>query len=564
MPQFDYPLILAALIEKRARAQDRDFDRYRTAWHVLRRNETTAERVLEHYGLADADPVAFLHRVLEEGPFAGKGWIRTGAARGCAQYLAGSLPARSEISCAFDGALPVAVELALAGFCAEFECESGPESELFRLTAGLAEVCGPGKINLRPLKGTFANLPSFIALEYNGRSTADAAPAGFGSLSEILSAFMSERTLVYTSSTLLWQATRDAELLREELVQKKLLAAVVKLPFALSSSPVYGSALLVLNKGNVAGSVRFLDYSDVKVRAGESNAWEIPFDKVKTDGTEAAGSGEDEPESDPRRIGLFLADALYYMRKQSKQNQTAGQSVSFKKLAENGNLLDMKRYGSRTANMITALLAPVDGVRKALPLSEIADISRALMITDDGRGPAYKEVMQGDIDKFGFICEPKKQIRTETDLGNRRARQATLRPRDIILAVRGAAGMVGYALAPSEYTIAGQQFVIIRPKKAFAESFPPSFLFRYLRSAFIQDYLKSRNLGEKLPRLKMGDIESIPVIKPSQEALREDQARFERQIEAREQILKLEQTIRGNELDSMIFDVSGDDGLPRF
>ena len=543
MPRFDYPLILAALIETNDPRKSRDYDPYRTAWRVLHRQQTTSHEVLEHYGLKGTDLRAFVRSVFEQGPFADKGWIKTGAAASCARYLEGVRDGNNEFFCGFDGAFPVAVELALAGHDVDFACESGPENELFNLVAGLTQLCGRGRIRLQSADMIESGKPSFIALEYNGRATGEAPSGSF--LRELLTRFRSDGTLVFTSSTLLWHTTRDAELLREELVRRQRLAAVVKLPYALSASAVYGSALLLLTEHNDTGSVEFLDYSGLKLKPDESNAWTIPFEELGAD----SDSGSEPADDGSVQYDLLMAHMAESWKKDSRKNQT----ISFAKLASNGNLLDMKRYGSMTADGIASLLTPRDGNRVAYPLSEIADITRALTITDEGTGPAYTEVMQGDIDRFGFISGASKQIRTATNVGERRARQAALREQDIVLALRGSAGMVGYVLQTEERMIAGQQFVIIRPKKDLSKSFPPSYLFRYLKSGIIQEYLKTRSLGEKLPRLKIGDVESIPVIKPAADTLRADQVRFERQLKARAEIHERIKTIRDNELSTSIF-----------
>ena len=562
MPQFDYQLILAALVarnldsdpedasQKWANRREGASEALAAAYRVLNAQDRTADAVIELYGLQDADPLEILHKVFEDGPLSRKGWIKTEAARSCAMFLTDHGSHRTETFCVFDGAFPVAVELALAGTQVGFACESWRDSDLFTLAAALTNIItdgSGGKIILLPLEELWPGLPSFVALEYNGRATADAVPSGF--FAKVISRIYSDKVLVWTSSSLLWQATRDAEQFRDMIVQEKRLHAVIELPFALSASPLNGPALLILGVKNSSRAVRFYDFSDVKLRGDESSSWPIPFDAVKT----PQQSGVRDLLTDFSDQTMANDSMSRLIKKLPKLPKPDERWISFEIVNQNGNILGVKRYASSSASLLSRLTSQSEGL-PTVQLSEIADITRALMIKSEATGLAFMEVALGDIDRFGFVFNAKKQIRTQTDRDIRRARQATLEDEDIILSVKGGAGTIGFVLDPEGDMIAGQQFVIIRIKTEYRVEFPPSYVFRYLKSSVMQDYLQSRKLGEKLPILKMSDIDAIPIIKPTEEFLQKDKDRHTAQLRYCGELFELEKKIRDCELDLKIFE----------
>ena len=95
------------------------------------------------------------------------------------------------------------------------------------------------------------------------------------------------------------------------------------------------------------------------------------------------------------------------------------------------------------------------------------------------------------------------------------AEKQLLQPGDILLAVKGNLGSIALVSANcGSNWIAGQTFVIIRPRQAIISS---EFLYRYLSSNLIQAYLATLATGAAMKIIKAGDLSDLPVELPSAE-----------------------------------------------
>jgi type I restriction enzyme M protein len=127
---------------------------------------------------------------------------------------------------------------------------------------------------------------------------------------------------------------------------------------------------------------------------------------------------------------------------------------------------------------------------------------------------SFRQVTWRDISEAGYVIEPPHSIVFE-DKQIAQVEKQRLQAGDILLAVKGNLGHI--ALVPEECPsnwIAGQTFVIIRPRKAVISSV---YLYRFLSSDLVQAHLSSIASGTGMKIIKSGDLNAIAVGLPTTE-----------------------------------------------
>lgn len=132
-------------------------------------------------------------------------------------------------------------------------------------------------------------------------------------------------------------------------------------------------------------------------------------------------------------------------------------------------------------------------------------------------GKLFIEIGGRDIDPSGKVRieEPRKELQV-AGRTRKRAEQQQLRPGDVLLISKGSIGRV--ALVGNDCGdnwVAGQVFLIIRTQERGLMK--PEYLYRYLASPMVQQYLEEIASGTGIPILKANDINNLPVPVPSPE-----------------------------------------------
>lgn len=185
--------------------------------------------------------------------------------------------------------------------------------------------------------------------------------------------------------------------------------------------------------------------------------------------------------------------------------------VSQGEIESNDFDLSVNRYVMGDA---TQKMADLENAR---PLQDVAEIVRAQALKSEEGGTHFIEVGGRDIDTSGQIRieEPPKELHV-AGRTRKRAEQQQLRPGDVLLISKGSIGRV--ALVGSECGdnwVAGQVFLILRTQeRGLMRS---EYLYRYLASPMVQQYLEEIASGAGIPVLKANDIKNLPVPVPSPE-----------------------------------------------
>ncbi|WP_206835087.1 type I restriction-modification system subunit M/S [Marinobacterium iners] len=155
--------------------------------------------------------------------------------------------------------------------------------------------------------------------------------------------------------------------------------------------------------------------------------------------------------------------------------------------------------------------AAIDALEDTVSLDGVADIIRAQSLKSEPAQPSepdsYIEVAIKDIDESGQLCSPDKCIKVDQKQ-QKRVNSQRLKAGDILLAIKGTVGRVAL-IGDNCGTnwIAGQAFVIIRPKKTVSGI----YLYRFLSSDLVQQYLAERATGVAMKMLKAADVADIPI-----------------------------------------------------
>lgn len=498
--------------------------------------ETVAELRNEHYFMdpfssaqdvrqqldTGMSPIDILQSLLENQK-GGQLVLRKSIAQSCADHLAAAdNPSGQPILCCDYSAFPVVASLLQKGLSVDWHLHQ-MHPAVKDLLSKLAQIIGSGRLAIKDLEerrsmlairdrtnGAFA-LPrgydvGFYSLPISLTPTLDQASADE----------LAPSSLIVHAAEILWSNKQPYQNFREEIVNNHFLQNVLLLPPGCTCLSMIQLAAITVSKRARSDNVLFADFSDEKVGKKDS-PWQIPFDK--------------------------LPDISV--------------PVPVRELIDGGYLLDVKRHVMASSKELQTMTSG-DNVM----LKDLVSITRAQSIpvakTITSSCIELKEVLASDIDDLGIIRSPKKVIHVDRH-GATRAFNAWLKRGDILIAIKGSVGKIGFVQneladmteipTTKEKWVAGQSFVKVRIKPSQANKLTPEYLFRYLKSPQVQKYFESRSLGVAIPMIKMADIEALPVRLPTASILQRETDRHNKQLSIRNEIDQLQQQLKSYELD---------------
>lgn len=273
--------------------------------------------------------------------------------------------------------------------------------------------------------------------------------------------------------------------LREELVRDNVIDIVIQLPDQTLLGTTIPPVLVVLDKKRQQGdSITFVDASRLM---------------------------KDDPTQSTKKLQL-----RYDFWEKLNQivinpiNEATCRQVSQSEIESNDFDLSVNRYVMGIATQ------KINSQKSTHPLNEVAEIVRAQTLKgEEGEdGKLFIEIGGRDINASGQISiqEPVKELNV-AGRTRKRAEQQQLRPGDVLLISKGSIGRV--ALVGNNCGnnwIAGQVFFILRAKEHIVR---PEYLYRYLSSPMVQQYLEEIASGTGIPILKANDIKYLSVPLPS-------------------------------------------------
>lgn len=418
------------------------------------------------------------------------------------------------IFCCSENSLPVL--LALSKYDVQVDLAiSLTHNTMINLIIELIKLIGRTRLNVFNLNWNFKSVINLPEKSYEvGFYSLPMGMREHWLLSQENFNYLATHSMILLEPAVIWSSKPDLVQFRKMLVEKGYLRSVIQLPLGVLSSLSVSPTLLLLNKSQVTDKFLLADFSSEKLLKNK-DTWTPSFDTL----------------NDTKAL-TFIDE-----------------------IRRNEYVLDPKRYESGDGSLLSIL-----NQRNSEPLESIADITRAQSIPvskkmDSFDVETFSEVSTSDIDDVGFVSKPKKIIQVDED-GKRRAFQAELHEGDIVLAIKGSIGKVGFITENTFLDdkgnrcrcVAGQSFVIIRLKPYKQGEYSPEYLFRYLKTKIVQKYFESFSLGTAIRMLKMSDVTNLPVKIPSWSELEREKELNEDQIRIKRKILELQDKLYQSEM----------------
>jgi type I restriction enzyme M protein len=311
-----------------------------------------------------------------------------------------------------------------------------------------------------------------------------------------------ERAVIAVPNGLLFSPGAERAL-REDLLAKRQIEAVIGLPAALLPNTALSFSLLVLNRNKTSDRIVFVDGSQETLfkKDGKGRAVLSGWEQIAT--TVLLGSEE-----------AFSC------------------IVSVDDVILNDAQLQVTRYCKRSEDeAVEALLAQYPNRM----LAELVTVLRPLPISSDEGTVPVMEVGPADFPEFGYAHIPGREIRI-TEAALAKGQRQFLRPLDIAITIKGSVGRV--AIFPPEIDVgesagwvAGQSCLVLRVEdRAIID---PRVLFSFLKSEIGQIQLRQIVSGASVPLIQLRELEKIRIPLPE----RIEQART---IETFERIVEIE------------------------
>lgn len=318
------------------------------------------------------------------------------------------------------------------------------------------------------------------------------------------------RIVTLCTHGLLFRAGSDYDL-RYSLIKNGWVDAIIQLPSGLLFGMGISLNILVLDKHRNSNDPIFFYDADRENLLEKTNS-----------------------RNQPARLVHWqkIAEAV-----RQRKSSEFGQLVSRETILENQCNLSVRRYISDPAAQY------IQQLPNTRPLSGIATLIRSQVFKEDDVTSAdeFLEVGLRDIALSGEITPPNKKLNLSGKVRDK-AMQLKLLPGDILLSIKGNVGQVGIVGEQcGNNWVAGQIFVVIRPNREYLQ---PAYLYRYLASPVVQQYLSLRSEGSAVPILQATDLNNLPVPVGSSEEQANVVQTHVNILAAYERILGLEKTIQ--------------------
>jgi type I restriction enzyme M protein len=273
--------------------------------------------------------------------------------------------------------------------------------------------------------------------------------------------------------------------LREDLLHKKQIEAVIAMPAGLLPYATIGFTVLVLDPRGGHDTVRFVD--------ADTNAFRKFTSKARCQ-------------------LIHVSSMINEVREQTESEYAI--SIPVAEILKNDNQLQVSRYVIPSSRKkVQALLA----TSKNASLESIVHSIRPLPSSADAEmGIQAYEIGAADIPDYGYIAKPGRVVMVDEVAAKKNTAQF-LRPFDIVLIVKGTVGKVGIvspnvpAAGPGGW-VAGQSAIVLRidPNGLL----DPRALAMQLRSPLGQELLAGRVAGATIPMIQIRELMRMQVIIP--------------------------------------------------
>lgn len=294
------------------------------------------------------------------------------------------------------------------------------------------------------------------------------------------------RAIMTAMNALLFSAGAERSL-REDLLRRQQIEAVIAMPPGLLGVTAIPFTILILNTEKPCETVRFVnaDTPQFKEAISRTKSRLINLDELID-----------------TALGASDSDIV--------------RNISTQQILDNDAQLQVNRYVlGATEQKVTRMLATMESRR----LDDISTLVKPMAnsITEHD-GITLHEVGAADLPDYGYIRTASKQIRVEHKAD--KLREQYLRPDDIVLIIKGNLGKVG--IVPHDVPppgengwIAGQSAAVIRLEKS--SGIDPRAVFILLRSELGKELVKTLASGSAIPFVQLRELTQLAIPIPSRQ-----------------------------------------------
>lgn len=313
------------------------------------------------------------------------------------------------------------------------------------------------------------------------------------------------RVVVATSHAVLFSGGVEQQL-REDLVRKGIVEAVIDLPSGVFTTTNIPFAILVLDPAGGHDNIRFINADSQEYREPVSKARsrlinldglvELVFNEVETENTAVVASSDVLKQEALLLVGRYLLPAAKKRVLQLIRNRDC-------------RLLGELVFTVRPMPTITATQDSIEA----------------------------REIGAADLPPFGYITTPGRSVLIDRLVSGNNAKQF-LRPLDLVLIIKGSVGKLG--IVPKEVPppgpggwVAGQSAIVLRSNESVID---PRAMAVQLRSKLGQEVLKFATTGATIPLIPLKMLLKLPIFVPDRETV-------QKAVDALEQETKLQREI---------------------
>lgn len=299
---------------------------------------------------------------------------------------------------------------------------------------------------------------------------------------------------------------------RQDLLRKGMLEAVIGMPSGLLPNSGLSFSILVINMQGGVPSVRFVDGADDKFLNQE-------------------GRGKARVTLEGWKDLLTTYQAV--------DDESVVREIPVEEILQNEASLEVRRYVTPPEiKKIERLLANSEVCK----LKSLVDFVRpSSRIYSKEEGIDAWEIGVSDFPDYGYLTAANRQVQLDSSYIEGKGHRLFLRPRDIVLAIKGSVGKV--AIVPDDVPrpgaggwLANQSCIILRSRS----NIDPRLLYMYLRSDVGQILIERINSsGATVRLLQLKPLQELSVIQPSAQEADAVVTTFEKQVQLQKKILSL-------------------------
>lgn len=322
-----------------------------------------------------------------------------------------------------------------------------------------------------------------------------------------------EKAIIAISNSVLFSSGAE-QVLRQELLERKQIEAVISLPAALLSYTQIPFSIIVIDIEGKSKQVSFIDGKNEKFFAKDGKGrsrlvnWEDLLDTLRVGGDES-----------------------YVVR------------VPVERIIENNSYLEVSAYILPPEKKKIDLILKDS---KTVCLNSLVNFIRPPVKQRIGENvdPEQEiealEVTMGDFPEYGYVQNPTRIVSIEKY--NKTGTNYLLDRGDILIAVKASTGKVAIVanVADAEEKrpwIANQSCLVLRSNREIDSK----VLFMYLSSAMGQYLLRTLSSGATIPIIQLARLKELPVVIPSAKEASKIIQNFDRMVELQSQIEKIKQ-----------------------